>query len=354
MKRLDLYIGQTVVAGTLLAWLVVAALEGLFMLLGELGDVGRGDYTLGDALLYVLLILPGRAYQSFPMAAMIGALLALGNLAEQFELNAFRLAGCSPARLTRAVLQAGVIMLLLVVGLGEGWAPHTRGLASQLRTTAIFDEISVPRGSGFWLRDGMRLIHVGESGLDGTLSELVVFEIDATPELVSASTVARARYEQGHWTLEDVQESYFTEQGIDVRNTRQTQWPTLIDPRLARLLTRDAQTLSLPQLGRYIDYLEHNGSNVSVYRLSYWQRLVAPLAAIAMLFLAVSILLGPLGRRSTGQRILAGVVIGLVFKLFNEINAHAGLVYGIQPWLNALLPSSIVFLVGVLLLRRGR
>ena len=55
MKRLDLYIGRTVMAGTLLAWLVVATLEGLFLLLGELGDVGRGDYTLGDALLFVLL-----------------------------------------------------------------------------------------------------------------------------------------------------------------------------------------------------------------------------------------------------------------------------------------------------------
>ena len=46
MKRLDLYIGKAVVNATLLAWLVVSVLDALFVLLGELGDIGRGDYSL--------------------------------------------------------------------------------------------------------------------------------------------------------------------------------------------------------------------------------------------------------------------------------------------------------------------
>ena len=93
--------------------------------------------------MFVLLILPGRAYQSFPMAALIGSLLGLGGLAAQAELEAIRLAGCSPARLTRSVLQTGVVMLLAVVIVGEGWAPAARQLATQLRTSAIFDQIGV-------------------------------------------------------------------------------------------------------------------------------------------------------------------------------------------------------------------
>jgi lipopolysaccharide export system permease protein len=71
-----------------------------------------------------------------------------------------------------------------------------------------------------------------------------------------------------------------------------------------------------------------------------------------MLFLSVSFVLGPLGKQSGGQRVLAGVVLGLVFKLINDITAHAGLVYGMPPWLSAALPSSVVFAAGLLLLRR--
>ncbi len=352
VKRLDIYIGRTMLAATLLTWLVVIVLEGLFVFLGEIGAIGHGDYTLADASLFVMLTLPVRAYQSFPMAVLIGSLLGLGSLAAQFELNAFRLAGCSPARLTRSVLQAGAVMLLAVVVLGEGWAPSSQQLARQLRTSALYDQVSVQRDAGFWVRNGQQMIQVRRSEADGSLSGLLVYAIDATPRLVSASRVASARFQQGQWHLEDIQTSYFNDQQVDVRRTSQSVWPSLIAPRLAQLLTRDAQTLSLPELSQYIDYLQENGTSVALYRLNYWQRLAIPVAAMAMLFLAVSFVLGPIGRLSIGQRILIGVVVGLVFKLFNEITAHAGLVFGAPPWLSVFAPSALVFIAGLLLLRR--
>ncbi len=71
-----------------------------------------------------------------------------------------------------------------------------------------------------------------------------------------------------------------------------------------------------------------------------------------MLFLAVGFVLGPVGGLSMGQRVLIGVAVGLVFKLFNEITAHAGLVYGAPPWLSAFSPSIVVLVAGLLLLRR--
>jgi len=120
---------------------------------------------------------------------------------------------------------------------------------------------------------------------------------------------------------------------------------------VAGISVSDAQTLTLPELGRYIEYLEHNGSNVAGYRLRYWQRLATPLAVLAMLLLAVGLVLGPLARQGIGQRILVGVVAGLVFKLVNETSLHAGLVYGIAPWVSALLPSLLVSLGGLWLLR---
>ncbi len=352
MKRLDTYIGGTVLAATLLAWLIVVVLEGLFIFLGEIGAIGRGDYTLADALMFVLLTLPVRAYQSFPMAALIGSLLGLGSLAAQFELNAFRLAGCSPARLTRSVLQAGMVMLLAVVVVGEGWAPASQQLARQLRTSAIFDQVIMQRDAGFWVHNGRRLIQVRRSEADGSLSGLVIYDIDATPRLMSASRAARAHFVQGQWHLEDIQGSHFHNRRIDVQHIQQSVWPSLIDPQLARLLSRDAQTLSLPELGQYIDYLQQNGTDVALYRLNYWRRWATPLAAIAMLFLAVGFVLGPVGRLSMGQRILVGVAVGLAFKLVNEITAHAGLVYGVPPWLSAFAPSAAVIITGLLLLRR--
>jgi lipopolysaccharide export system permease protein len=325
MKRLDWYIGSTVLSATLLAWLVVVSLESVFSLLGEIGDIGRGTYGLGDAALVTLLSLPGHAYQSFPMAALIGALLGLGGLAAQAELNAFRLAGCSPSRLLRAVLQIGLLMVVGAAAVGEGWAPATEQLASRLRTSAIFDEVSVEPDFAFWVRDGRRLIRVGQSGAAGSLNDIQVYEIDATPRLKSASVVSQARYLQGQWQVQGIQASHFSDQAVDVRGSERAQWPTLMNPRLAQLLTRHPQALSLPELAEYI-HLQRDGSNIDRYRLVFWQN------------------------RSVGQRVLVGVLVGLAFKLLNETAAHAGLVYGVPPWLSALTPTLLVATAGLLLL----
>jgi lipopolysaccharide export system permease protein len=353
VKRLDFYVGRTVLAVTLLVWVLVAVLEAVFVLLGELGDIGRADYTLPDALLFVLLTMPGRAYQSLAVAALIGSLLGVGGLAAKGELNAFRLAGCSPLRLARAVMQAGALMVVMAVLVGEGWAPVTQQLARQVRAAALVDDTGIQQGAGFWLRDGARLIQVGQSEPDGSLTALRVFELDTTARLVSVTAVARARFNDEHWLVEDIRESRFTDAAIDLQFVEQAVWPKLMDPRLAELLTRDPQTLSLRELGKYIAYLQHTGGSAQDYQLSYWRRLAAPLSALAMLLLSVSLVLGRLGTRGASQRVLVGVLVGLAFKLGNEIFAHAGLVYGMAPWLSALLPSVLVLIAGSWLVRRA-
>jgi lipopolysaccharide export system permease protein len=352
MKRLDLYIGKAVVNATLLAWLVVSVLDALFVLLGELGDIGRGDYRLADAVLYVLLGVPTRAWQAFPLAALIGVSLGLGNLAAQFELDALRLAGCSPQRLARAVLQAGTLLLLLALVLGEGWAPHSQQLARQLRSEAIFADVSLQPDAGFWVRDGQRFIQVERSEANGDLSRLVIYQLAQGSRLQQVTAAARARPQDGHWLLEEVSESRFLADRITVQHRPEEQWPALMDVRLAKLLTRDADSLSLTELGVYIDYLQRNGSDVGALRMNYWQRLAAPLSALVMLLLAVSLVLGPLGRRPLGQRLLVAVLAGLLFKLLTGVAGHAALVYGLPPALGALLPSLVVLAgIGALVLR---
>ena len=290
----------------------------------------------------MLLGVPTRAWQAFPMAAVIGVSLGLGNLAAQFELDALRLAGCSPQRLARAVLQAGALLLLVALVLGEGWAPHSQLLARQLRGEAIFAGVSVQSDAGFWVRDGQRFIQVGRSAANGDLAGLVIYQLAPGPRLQQVTAAARARPQDGHWLLEDVSESRFLADRVALEHWPQLQWPTLMDVRLAKLLTRDSDSLSLGELTDYIDYLQRNGSDVAALRMNYWQRLAAPLSALVMLLLAVSLVLGPLGRRPLGQRLLVAVLAGLLFQLLTGVAGHAALVYGLPPALGALLPSLLV------------
>jgi lipopolysaccharide export system permease protein len=105
-----------------------------------------------------------------------------------------------------------------------------------MRAASLVNENGIQQGSGFWLRDGARLIQVGQSEPDGSLAAIRVFQLDAAAQLVSATAVARARYDNERWLLEDVRESRFMGESIALSATGQAVWPRLLDPRLAQLI----------------------------------------------------------------------------------------------------------------------
>ena len=105
---LSRYVIRAVLGTTLLVMLVLLALSGLYLFITQQDDIGIGTYALDDALLFVGLNLPKYAFDMLPIAALIGALLALGNLARSMELIVVRAAGVSVARIAMWVAGAGV------------------------------------------------------------------------------------------------------------------------------------------------------------------------------------------------------------------------------------------------------
>ena len=71
----DWHLGRTAAAGILLALGVLLALDVFFAVIAELGDVGKGRYGVSHVMGFVALTLPRRAYDLFPVATVVGALL---------------------------------------------------------------------------------------------------------------------------------------------------------------------------------------------------------------------------------------------------------------------------------------
>jgi len=95
MKTLTRYIGREVLAAILLIFAALIMLFAFFDLIAELGDVGKANYTLSTAFLFVALQLPSRMYELFPVAALIGTLFAISQLVANSEYTVMRASGAS-------------------------------------------------------------------------------------------------------------------------------------------------------------------------------------------------------------------------------------------------------------------
>ena len=92
----------------------------------------------------------------------------------------------------------------------------------------------------------------------------------------------------------------------------------------------------------YIRFLKENNQKAQTFELAFWGRVVNPLVTLVMLLVAAPFVMGFKRAQSTGGRMMIGILIGLGFNVVDKIAGNAGLVYGFNPILVAVLPSALV------------
>lgn len=350
--RLTRYVVRAVITGALLVLAVLVSLDTVFSFFSEVDEVGRGDYTISAAVLYMLLTMPARIYQLFPAAVAIGGILGLGGLAAHSELIVMRAAGISARQLAGMVMQAGIVLMLVIVALGEFVAPSAQQYAERMRANAIAGQGEARGGSGIWVRDGQRFINVGVVLPDLVLRDIDVYEFD-DKRLERALHAERAHYADGRWQLHDIAISRIEGERLMTEHSAGETWDELVRPELVDLLAVSPMSLAIWRLSSYIEYLRANELESRRFELAFWQKIATPLSTLVMLLLALPMVFGSMRSAGVGQRIFVGSMIGVGYYLLSELFAHIGIVYGLAAPVASLAPAALFTLIGLLGLRRA-
>ncbi len=348
---LSRYVVRSVIAGAGVVLAILTALDLVFSLIDQFGDIGQGEYGLATAALYLALTIPSRIYELFPAAVAIGGVFALGTLAGNAELTVMRAAGISTGRIVAMVMTGGVLLMVAIVVVGEVVAPVAQQRAERLRGSAIAGQSQLRGGGDFWVRDGSRFIHVGEVLPGEALRDIVVYTF-RDRRLETAVQAERARYVDGRWRVFGIAETRLRDGRLKTEQIAAAEWQRLVRPELFRLLAVSPEHLSIWRLGAYIDYRLANDLDAARFQLAFWKKVATPISTLVMLLLALPVIFGSLRSVGAGQRVFVGSLIGVSYYLFFELSAHIGLVYGLPAPVAALLPGAVFAAVGGVYLRR--
>lgn len=356
MKRIDGYILRTVIGASLIALLVLVALETFFTLLVELEDLGTGQYGLAEILRYLALTLPRRAYESFPMALLLGGLMGMGALAAGSELVVMRGAGVSILRLVGSAMRAGLLLSLFALALGEFVAPRTERLAETGRSTAKDASVTIRDGRGFWARDGALFVNVRAVKPHKRLADITLFEMAPDSSMKAVIRAPSADYDPAsrRWVLRDARRSTLGEERVTADAQVSFAWESVLDPGKLDVLAAKPETLAMRQLQTFAGYLRDNGLSADRYELAFWSKALAPLANLTMLLIAMPFVFAHQRNAAAGQRLLIGIFLGLAFFLANRVLANLVVVYGAPPLMAAALPILLFLGSGIFALRRLR
>jgi lipopolysaccharide export system permease protein len=360
MTLLDRYLIRQILWYTLLVMGVLMTLSALFIFLGQQDDVGVGTYSMGDALFFTFLNLPTLFFQMLPIAALLGALVGLGNLARGSELIVIRAAGVSVARIAGSAALAGAILLAGGALVGEFLAPPLETYARQVKTYGKFAKFSFAGSGGAWVKDGDTIVSIQQQTAETMFGGVYVYAIGARPEdgVRRLESVGRADNATlvgpRTWRLDNYAESAIGEDGVKARRVPALEVESGINPEFLGIAVNDPEGLPVRGLVRYLRHLRGNGLDASAYETALWSRISRSLSTVLLCMLAVPFVLGPLRSSGAGSRTVIGILIGVAYFLVNRTLENSGQVYDLPPLVIAWAPAVALALVTTVAIARVR
>ena len=347
---LDRYTGKNVVVMVLMVAICLTVFTGIITFIDKMRYIGRGSIDFWFVCRYVLFLSPGFLVTFFPVAVLIGGVIALGNMARNSEIVILQSLGLSRVNIAFSCVKSLIPLIIAVMAIGEFVVPPLQQYAeTQYSIYASSGEMSVTK-SGIWLKEGKSFIGIRDMLSDGTLLDIHRFNTDGE-KLVSESTARRGVYRNGQWIMSNVVHRNYGE-NITISEVPQERWILSLNPERIDVIGNTGNQLTIKGLIDYINYIEANGQDSSSYRLELYDKFMQPVIIIVMLMLALSTVFGQLRSISMGTRILSGIALGFGYYVVNQIAAPFCLVYGAPPIVGASLASLCFGALAIFLLRR--
>ncbi len=353
MGILDRYVGKSVLIMIVVVVIFLTILTAIITFIDQTRYLGRGSIDFIFLLKYLAIQVPGMVVMIFPIAVLLGGVIALGNLAKTSELIILQTVGLSKAGVVFSALKMVFPLILVVILLGETAVPALSRYSENLYNQSANQGNVVVTYDGLWLREGNSFIAARYIMTDGSISGVVRydFEGETLKQVTHAQTgVYDAKSEQ--WVMGEVSSTAFADGEVQSSFKDTENWHLNLNPERVEILGVKYYNLTITGLIDYITYLESNNQEADNYRLQLYMKFVSPFSMVVMLLLAASTVFGPLRTIPMGTRIVIGIALGFVFYVANSIGAPFSLVYGLPPIVGAALPTLLFFIFALWLLNK--
>jgi lipopolysaccharide export system permease protein len=342
------YLAREIYKTTAFCFIAFLGLFAFFDLVNELSDLGKGGYRLQHAIVFVLLSVPGHIYELFPIAVLIGTLVALSSLAASSEFTVMRVSGLSPTQSGATLARIGIAFLVLTVLVGELLAPGAERAAQRLRLDRLGAAVGSELRSGVWVKTDRRFVNIREVLPDTTVRGVEIFEFDEDFRLISIAEAKSGRYVAHEvWELADVLETSFTPKGATVRQLPKLEWHSVLTPGMLAVLLVVPEKMSAYSLALYVRHLSDNRQRTERYEIALWKKLIYPFASLVMMALALPFGYLQVRAGGMGVKVFVGIMLGVVFHFLNSLFSTLGVLQSWAPFASAVLPSALFMMMAV-------
>ena len=257
---LDRYIGKTIFTTIMMTLFMLVSLSGIIKFVDQLKKAGQGSYDALGAGMYTLLSVPKDVQIFFPMAALLGALLGLGMLAQRSELVVMQASGFTRMQVALSVMKTAIPLVLLTMAIGEWVAPQGEQMARNYRAQAMYGGSLLSTQQGLWAKDGNNFVYIERVKGDDELGGVSIYAFNDRSAACSRSAMPLRQSLTPNikqWRLSQVDESDLTDpKQMTGSQTVSGTWKTNLTPDKLGVVALDPDALSISGLAQLCEVPE--------------------------------------------------------------------------------------------------
>jgi lipopolysaccharide export system permease protein len=298
---------------------------------------------------FFLYSLPGMATSSLPIAALIAALLSLGNLSRYNEIIAMRASGVSLAGIVAPVIAGGILISVLGFFNNEYVMPVYTERANFIRNVEIEKKPQrvVFQQRKLWLR-----------GPDNSIANIDLISPDRNEMIgvnifkLAPDFTVRERiradgllWENGAWRLKHGRKYVLSGDTAHIDPVDGEVYNIVDNPGDLGMIAKSSEEMNFTELWDYVKRLKLRGYETTRYEVDLYNKLSFPLSSLLMVLIATPLSLQKVRSGGLSRGIAYAVLIAFIYWGLASIGTALGRSGALPPleaaWIaNALFASA--------------
>jgi len=261
------YISTLVIKNGLFALTLLLVLFSILGLVDILEDVGKGSFTVVNAVSVILLEVPNRVLELLPISVLLGCVMGLGTLASNQEASAMRSSGLAVISFSKLIVYVTFAISLLAVLAQNYVVPSTEQQAQRIKAYIL--EQTNYTADGFWSKKNNQLIRIEAFASDNIVGALEIYELSQSGNVLRAIRAENAQIRSdGLWELKNVTETRLNSvEAPSKRTLPSLTWKSFFTSDQLGALVTPPRALSTFDLIKYIRTNQNDGVGTRTHQL---------------------------------------------------------------------------------------
>lgn len=335
--------------------LIVIAIYIFIDFIEKSGKFVQAGLPLQRTIAYFIYNIPLIVSQIAPIVVLLSILVALGLMNKNNEILALKSCGVSIYVLLKPLLVLGLVMASILFFISNSIVPMAARKANQIWMEEVRGKKATLTAAehNIWINGNDRITHIGfYDPVQNIIKDVTLYIFDDDFRLIRRLDAEGGRYTPNGWDLSSIMDQRL-EPDTDNYAVSQLKSKTInLDFSVEDLkrLAAKSEELNFTSLNKYIQKVESEGYDATVYRVDLHGKLAFPFVCVIMSILGIGIALR--GNLTDGVAVGVAYGIGLSFLYWIMMSFCTSLGYGglLPPFLAAWITNFIFMTLGGILL----